>query len=89
MNDPTEGVRREAIAMQQAAVKAVNNDEEVVRRIREKYSDACNTHEFQKQYEAIGFMAPLVVVIRRSDGVKGSMEFLHDPRIYYRFVEES
>jgi hypothetical protein len=33
----------------------------------------------------IGFMAPLVVVRRRSDGKKGSLEFQHSPRHYFGF----
>ena len=36
-------------------------------------------------FEVLGFMAPLVVVRRRSDGRKGSLEFQHSPRLYYSF----
>jgi hypothetical protein len=38
--------------------------------------------------EVLGFMAPFVVVRRKSDNVKGSMEFCHSPRFYYNFVED-
>jgi hypothetical protein len=34
----------------------------------------------------MGFLAPLVVVRRRADGVKGSLEFQDRPRIYFNFV---
>ena len=30
-------------------------------------------------------MAPLVVVRRKSDGVKGSLMFQHSPRFYFGF----
>jgi hypothetical protein len=30
-------------------------------------------------------MAPLVVVRRKADGVKGSLEFQHMPRYYFGF----
>lgn len=30
-------------------------------------------------------MAPLVVVRRKADGVKGSLEFQHNPRFYFNF----
>jgi hypothetical protein len=30
-------------------------------------------------------MAPLVVVRRKPDGVKGSLEFQHNPRLYFTF----
>jgi hypothetical protein len=33
----------------------------------------------------IGFMAPLVVVRRKHDGKKGSLEFQHSPRFYFGF----
>ncbi len=33
----------------------------------------------------IGFAAPLVVAVRKSDRVKGSLCFTHSPRIYYGF----
>jgi hypothetical protein len=33
----------------------------------------------------IGFLAPFVVVRRKIDGVKGSLEFQHHPRFYFGF----
>jgi hypothetical protein len=44
------------------------------------------TDEVREQFEVLGFMAPFVAVIRRSDGVKGSLEFKHSPRVYFNFV---
>jgi hypothetical protein len=35
-----------------------------------------------------GFMAAFVVVTRKADGVKGSMEFTHNPRFYFNFVPD-
>ncbi len=32
-------------------------------------------------------MAPFVIVRRRADGVKGSLEFQHNPRFYFNWVE--
>ena len=46
------------------------------------------TRELQQDFEVLGFAAPFVVVRRRSDGAKGSLEFVHDPRIYFNFVED-
>ena len=45
------------------------------------------TQEMQRDFEVIGFAAPLVVVRRRSDGVKGSLEFTHMPRVYFGWQE--
>ena len=33
------------------------------------------TDEMRAEFEVTGFMAPYVVVIRRSDGAKGTLEF--------------
>jgi len=30
-------------------------------------------------------MAPFIAVQRKSDGVKGSLEFQHQPRFYFNF----
>jgi len=42
-----------------------------------------NTKELQEDFEVIGFQAPYVVVVRKSDGQKGSLQFDHHPRVYY------
>ena len=44
-----------------------------------------NTEELQRDFEVTGFAAPYVVVRRRSDGVKGTLEFTHSPRVYFNF----
>jgi len=46
-----------------------------------------NTEELARDFDVTGFAAPLVVVVRKSDGVKGSLEFQHNPRFYFRFQE--
>ena len=47
--------------------------------------------EMLAEYEVIHFMAPFVVVQRKSDGVKGTLEFNHgtpdNPRTYTNFKE--
>ena len=45
-----------------------------------------DTTELQEQFEVIGFDAPFCVVRRKSDGIKGSMEFQHTPRFYFDFM---
>ena len=47
-----------------------------------------DTDALRLEFEVIGFMAPFVVVKRKSDGAKGSMEFTHDPRWYFNFVAD-
>jgi hypothetical protein len=40
------------------------------------------------EYEVLGFAAPFVVVRRRSDGAVGSLEFTHQPRVYFGWKED-
>lgn len=44
--------------------------------------------ELRRDFEVTGFMAPFVVVRRKSDGVVGSLEFTHSPRVYFNFQED-
>jgi hypothetical protein len=44
------------------------------------------TEEVQRDFEVHSFLAPFVIVTRRSDGMKGSLEFTHHPRFYFNFV---
>jgi hypothetical protein len=37
----------------------------------------------------LGFSAPFVVVRRRSDNVKGSLEFTHAPRLYFGWTVDA
>lgn len=45
-----------------------------------------DTAELRRDFIVHGFSAPFVVVTRKADGVKGSMEFTHSPRFYFNFV---
>jgi hypothetical protein len=42
-----------------------------------------DTAALRRDFEVLGFAAPFVVVRRRSDGAKGSLEFTHSPRVYF------
>jgi hypothetical protein len=46
------------------------------------------TDELREQFDVVGFLAPFVVVRRKVDGIKGSLEFTHNPRVYYNFVPD-
>lgn len=43
------------------------------------------TEELTRDFVVLGFGAPFVAVRRRSDGVEGTLEFKHSPRIYFNF----
>lgn len=46
-----------------------------------------DTKTLQEDFQVLGFSAPYVVVIRLSDGKRGSLKFDHMPRKYYNFEE--
>jgi SNF2 family DNA or RNA helicase len=43
---------------------------------------------FHLNFEVLAFCAPWTVVKRRADGVTGSLEFQHVPRLYWGFQED-
>lgn len=47
-----------------------------------------NTSELSELFEVISFSAPFVIVVRKSDGVRGSLEFTHSPRFYFNFIKD-
>ncbi len=51
------------------------------------HDEVLTTAEATEKYSFVSFMAPFVVVKRKSDGVKGTLEFTHMPRFYFDFVE--
>lgn len=79
MTDPTESIRREM-------VNEINHEPGSREALEAKYGQVWSTDQMQQEFEAIGFMAPLIVVRRKSDGVKGSLTFQHNPRFYFNFV---
>lgn len=81
MDDLTEAIRRQRLAEIQT--------EPCSRELLEaRYGQVWNTQELSRDFEVLGFLAPYVVVRRKSDGVKGSLEFRHQPRFYYGFVAD-
>lgn len=78
MSDPTESIRRQEVA----EINAAPGSREA---LEAKHGQVWSTQELGTDFDVLGFMAPYVVVRRRSDGAKGSLQFQHDPRLYYSF----
>ena len=81
MIDPTEAIRRERLA----EINAVPDSREA---LEAEYGRVWDTQQLAQDFEVIGFLAPLVVVRRKADGVKGSLEFQHTPRYYFNLVAD-
>ena len=78
MNDPTETIRRQRL-------NEINAEPGSRVALERAHGQVWDTGELSIDFEVIGFMAPLVVVRRKSDGQKGSLEFQHSPRFYFGF----
>jgi hypothetical protein len=78
MTDPLEAVRRARLA-------EINRAPGAREQLEAKYGQVWDTEELTRDFEVLGFLAPYVVVRRRSDGMKGSLEFQHRPRHYFNF----
>ena len=81
MNDPTESIRRKLIA--EINIKPGSRES-----LEAAHGQVWDSDELAWDFEVLGFMAPFVVVRRKSDGVKGSLTFRHMPRFYYQFVKD-
>lgn len=84
-NDETEAVRRERLVAINRATESKNAESER-KRLEARHGKVWNTPELAAVFEVIGFVAPYVVVRRRADGCRGSLEFQHHPRFYFNFV---
>lgn len=78
MIDETESLRRQRMA--ELGATAGPRAE-----LEARYGQVWDTDELTADFEVIGFAAPLVVVRRRSDHLKGSLEFQGSPRFYFNF----
>ena len=78
MTDQTESIRKEMLV-------EINAQPGSGEYLEAKHGQVWDTGQLSEEFEVIGFMAPIVVARRRSDGVKGSMMFQHHPRFYFSF----
>ena len=78
MTDPTEDIRRKLLV----EINAQPGSREY---LEAKHGQVWDTQQLSDDFEVLGFMAPLVVVRRKSDGLKGSLMFQASPRFYFGF----
>jgi len=78
MSDPTETIRRDRIT-------EINAEPGSREALEAQHGDVWDTEQLSQRFEVLGFLAPFVVVRRKADGMKGSLEFQHLPRFYFNF----
>ena len=82
MTDETESIRRERLA-------EINSQPGSREALEAEYGQVWTTTELSQDFEVLGFAAPLVVVRRKSDAKKGSLEFQQSPRFYFNWKPAS
>lgn len=78
IHDPTETARR----LRLAEINAEPGSREA---LEAEHGQVWDTGQLGNDFRVEGFMAPFVIVRRKSDGQRGSLEFQHDPRFYFNF----
>ena len=78
--DPTEAFRRLRLAQLNPGVDRAE--------LERRHGKVLDPEELAASFTVIGFMAPYVVVRRRADGKIGSLEFQHEPRLYFNWQED-
>ena len=87
MRDSTEGLRKLLLEAQRQQIEAAESEEALEAQLRETYGQLWDTKQLQEDYIVQGFLAPFVVVTRKSDNQRGVLMFTHLPRFYYGFEE--
>ena len=77
-SDDTEQIRRDLVRKINAAPQSRES-------LQTAYGPVWDTDELARDFAVEGFAAPFVVVVRKADRVKGSLQFQHSPRFYYAF----
>src|SRR5690242_17761014 len=72
MSDSTEAYRRQRVA-------EINAEPGSRMALELQYGQVWDTADLARDFVVTGFLAPFVVVRRKSDGVRGSLEFQHSP----------
>jgi hypothetical protein len=78
MSDATEVVRRQRLV-------EINAEPGSRESLEAEHGQVWDTTQLSADFDVLGFMVPFVVVIRKADGQKGSLEFQHNPRFYFNF----
>lgn len=78
MTDETEGIRRAMVGI----LNERKSDRQV---LEERYGQVWDTQELQQDFTVEAFFAPLIIVTRKRDGVRGSLMFQDYPRYYFQF----
>lgn len=81
MADQTEAIRKQMVT-------ELNSADNTKAELEAKHGKVWTTSEMQEEFDALGFMAPFIIVRKRDTGERGSLLFTHSPRFYFSFQPE-
>lgn len=81
MADQTEAIRKQMVA-------ELNSEDNTKAELESKHGQIWTTSEMQEEFDALGFMAPFIIVRKRNTGERGSLMFTHSPRYYFSWKPE-
>ena len=84
-DDDTEEIRRQRLATINTTVESHDPNTER-KRLEAVNGQVWDTAQLSNDIQVLGFAAPYVVVMRKSDGRKGSLEFQRHPRFYFNLI---
>jgi hypothetical protein len=77
-DDPTETIRRQQLA-------EINAEPGSRETLETEHGQVWDTQELGRDFNVEGFLAPYVIVRRKSDQQRGSLLFQNHPRFYFGF----
>jgi hypothetical protein len=89
--DPTEGPRRALLVAVNAEAREAIEDAAPAdprKALEARHGRVWDTAELQADFAVLGFLAPFVVVRRKADDARGSLEFCNRPRFYFNWSAE-
>jgi hypothetical protein len=78
MSDETEAIRRRQLV-------EINAEPGSRESLEAEHGQVWDTQELGRDFTVEGFLAPYVIVTRKSDGQRGSLMFQNSPRFYFGF----
>jgi hypothetical protein len=73
--------------MRMMLTREINSKQSEREALEDEYGKVWDAKELQEDFKVIGFLAPFVRVVRKSDDKGGFLMFQHSPRFYFSFHE--
>jgi hypothetical protein len=87
MIDETEQLRRARVS--ELNFGLTENKDARQAELEVQYGRVWDTDALRQDFEVLSFLAPYVIAREKATGKMGSLEFVHSPRLYFNWREDS